>query len=154
MNADDVRMSEYLDGRLTPGAAAAFERRLAGSPALARRVRLARLAREALRSTAAAMPADLKASLKAEARRRAAAAAGPRWVDRLREALAVSPWACGAGAAFAAAALLVGVRLATAPREDAAGVARRDAPPAAGAAERARLSADLWSDDDGSDRDD
>jgi anti-sigma factor RsiW len=151
MNGDDEILTGYLDGRLSPDEAAAFERRLSLEPALGRRLRLARAARELLRASAPAMPADLKESLKREARRRAATARGPRWVDLLRSSLTASPWVYGVGAAFAAAALVVAVRFAAAPREEAIGVARRDAP--AAKAVRAKVSADLWSDDDGSDHD-
>ncbi len=153
MNGDDAILTDYLDGRLSPGEAAAFEARLAAEAGLSKRLRLARAARELLRASAPAMPADLKAALKREARRRAAGEGAPRWVASLRAALTAAPWAFGAGAAFAAAALVVAVRFAAAPRPEAGGVARREVPRAKSAA-RAKLTADLWSDDDGSDHDD
>ncbi|MFI5345314.1 MAG: hypothetical protein ACHQ51_02960 [Elusimicrobiota bacterium] len=149
MNGKDEGLTDYLDGRLSPAEKEAFESRLAGDPALSRRLRLARALRDSLRSTAPRMPADLKAALK----RRARAGAEPArsaWRDRVREAFGSLPLGCGLGAAFAAAALVLAVRLASSPREGPPPAARtREV-----AARLAEVSADLWSDDDGSDRED
>lgn len=106
--------------------------------------RLGRAIRSALAASAVKMPGDLKAALKREARARSAQA-GPRWVERWREALAAAPWSWGLGAAFAAAALVLAARPAVAPRP---------APSRDVAVKMERISADLWSDDDGSDRED
>jgi len=106
--------------------------------------RLGRAIHSALAASAVKMPGDLKAALKREARARAARS-GPRWVERWREALAAAPWSWGLGAAFAAAALVLAARSAVAPRP---------APSREVAAQMRKISADLWSDDDGSDRED
>ena len=59
MSADEERLTGFLDGRLSPVEAAAFEERLGADPALARRLRLARAARRLLRASAPAMPPEL-----------------------------------------------------------------------------------------------
>lgn len=113
--------------------------------------RLARL----VRAAAPGMPADLKLALKREARARASRRR-PSFLELLRASLGAAPWTYGAGAAFAAAALVLAVRLAVGPRPDPAASAALNAPPPSreAAAQLERLSADLWTDDDGSDRDD
>ena len=154
MRGMDETLTDYLDGRLEPAERAAFEARLAAEPALALRLRAVRAARAALSATAPAMPADLKASLKREARRRASAA-GPRWLEAARSALWAAPWGLGLGAAFAAALFAAAAHLAAAPRGRLTEVA--SAAPSRhldSAARLAEVSADLWSDDDGSDRGD
>jgi hypothetical protein len=118
--------------------------------------RLDRAARAALRATAPRMPADLKAALKREARARVRAPA-PSWREAARAVLSGSPWGYGLGAAFAAAALILAVRSALGPAATAPAVpvaAAKAEAPRVPAAELAKASADLWSDDDGSDRED
>lgn len=106
-----------------------------------------RLSRAAMRSLKAAAPADLKAELKRRARARRPA---PSLWDGLRGLLGEGGWVYGAGAAFAAAGLLVAVlRLApAAPRgvPEASGPRVTETPSAA-------ALADLWADDDGGDHD-
>ncbi len=145
MTDDEETLSDYVDGRMTPGDRAAFERRLSDEPALARRLRLLRAMKASLAASAPAMPADLKAALKREARARAA---GPRrsrleaWRAALRSGIG-----CGLGAAFAMAALAFAARLALPRRHAAApGPGWNDAAAAEGLQS-------LWSDDDGRDRD-
>jgi hypothetical protein len=92
------------------------------------------------------MPAGLRAALKERIR---AGKKRPSWRERLLDALR-APAGCGLCAALAAAAFLLAVRLASFPRGSS---------PAAGprpevAARLDGVSADLWSDDDGSDRED
>jgi anti-sigma factor RsiW len=145
MKDDEGTLSDYFDGRMPPAERAAFERRLEEEPALARRLRLLRAMKAALAASAPAMPADLKAALKREARARAAKPRGS-FLDAWRSALR-SGIGCGLGAAFAAAALVFAARLAL-PRRHAHGPASvwNDA-----AASEGLKS--LWSDDDGRDRD-
>lgn len=109
---------------------------------LERRLQLA--VKRALIASAPPMPADLKAELMRMARARAPRAS---LLSVLRESLSARPWAYGAGAAFAAAGLMIVLRFAEAPVPAAAPVARAvpdDAPPPL---------ADLWTDDDGGDED-
>lgn len=104
-----------------------------------------RLSRAAMRSVRAPMPMDLKEALKRRARARKPSA----W-SALSGLLSGGQWAYGAGAAFAAAGILVAV-LRTVPPAAVAPVPgpRVEAP---GAPTPAAL-ADLWSDDDGGDHD-
>jgi anti-sigma factor RsiW len=148
MRGDEETLSDYLDGRLPPAEKAAFEGRLAVEPALDRRLRLLRAMRASLAAGARAMPEDLKASLKRQARARAPK---PRlsWLESLRAAVG-SGLGCGVGAAFAAALLAFAVRLAL-PRRLASA-----APSAASAWKDEAASAGLkrlWIDDDGRDGD-
>ena len=149
MNGNDEVLTDYIDGRMTPADRAAFEARLASEPALARRLRLTLALRDSLRSTAPRMPADLKAALKRQARARTVKAR-PSWPDRVRAALFSPALGYGLGAAFAGAALVFAVRLASGPREAAPGMVQTPEL----AARMADVSADLWSEDDGSDRED
>jgi hypothetical protein len=97
---------------------------------------------KALKASQPPVPDDLKASLKRRLRPREA---GPRWLETFRAGLS-APWAWGAGAAFAAAAALLVMRVASPPR---AGMTVR--PPDAPATQAAL--AELWDDDDGGDTD-
>jgi len=106
--------------------------------------RMLKAMRKALIASAPSMPPDLKAELKRMARARAPR---PSWWNVLRESLSARPWAYGAGAAFAAAGLMIVLRFAATPTAvPAAPVASvvLDAPPPL---------ADLWTDDDGGDED-
>ena len=150
MRGDEETLTDYLDGRMAPAEAAAFEARLAAEPALERRLRLLRAMRAALGAGARRMPADLKAALKREARARAAKAS-PGWLEAWRSALGGSGVGCGIGAALAAALLSLAVRLALPSRASAPGA--RTAPAWNDAAASAGLKS-LWSEDDGRDRDD
>lgn len=146
MRGDEESLTDYVDGRMAPEGKAAFEARLAAEPGLERRLRLLRAMRASLKADAPAMPADLKASLKRQARERAAR---PRfsWLESLRAALG-SGLGCGVGAAFVAALLAVAVKL-TLPRHPAAGASRAEwTDDAASAGLKA-----LWIDDDGRDGD-
>lgn len=147
MRGDEETLTDYLDGRMAPGEKTAFEERLAAEPALERRLRLLRAMRASLKAGARAMPADLKAALKREARARTAKAR-PSWREAWRSMFAGSGLGCGLGAAFAAALLAFAVRLAL-PRRPPAGAA---APVWTDAAASAGLKS-LWTDDDGRDRD-
>ncbi|MEK7382662.1 MAG: hypothetical protein AAB262_05175 [Elusimicrobiota bacterium] len=151
MSGEEQRMSDYLDGWLAPGDKAAFEADLASDPNRARRLSLLRAMRAMLVASARPMPADLKAALKRLARARA-----PRssWLDMLRQSLAERPWACGAGAAFAAAGLMIILRLAATQDSVLAPIARvepRHIESVASAG--AEPLAELWTDDDGGDQD-
>ena len=145
MNDDEETLSDYFDGRMAPGERAAFERRRESEPALARRLRLLRAMKAALTASARAMPGDLKAALKREARARAAKPRFSRlkaWRSALRSGIG-----CGLGAAFAMGALALAARLA---------LPRRRAPKPAPAWNDAAASEglkSLWSDDDGRERD-
>jgi hypothetical protein len=104
-----------------------------------------RLSRAAMRSLKASMPADLKESLKRRARARKPSA----WAA-LSGLLSGGQWAYGAGAAFAAAGLLVAVLRTVPPTPVAPAPGPRvEAPEAPAPA----ALADLWSDDDGGDHD-
>ena len=151
MRGDEETLTDYLDGRMAPAERAAFEARLAAEPALERRLRLLRAMRASLAAGARAMPADLKASLKRAARARAAKPR-PSWREAWRSAFGGSGAGCGLGAAFAAALLAFAVRLVLPARTSGAG-ARAPAPVWNDAAASAGLKR-LWTDDDGSDRDD
>jgi len=154
MSGDDQRMSDYMDGRLSPAEKAAFEADLLTDPFLARRWRLMRATKAALIASAPLMPADLKDALKYQARGRdRARVRRPSWMDVLRESLAARPWAYGAGAAFAAAGLTVVLRLASAPGPVPAPVARVEPRPVESVASAAPPLAELWTDDDGGDED-
>lgn len=148
MKGDEEKLTDYVDGRMTPAEKAAFESRLAAEPALERRARLLRAMRVSLRAGARAMPADLKASLKRQARERARAPkARVSWLESLRASLG-SGLGCGVGAAFVAALLAVAVKLAV-PRHHATGAAAaawKDDAASAGLK-------GLWTDDDGRDGD-
>lgn len=150
--SDDLELSDYLDGRLAPGEKAVFEARLSRDTGLSRRLRLLRALRASLAVCVRPMPADLKAALKREA---AARMARPSWRGLLRESLAAHPWAYGAGAAFAAATLVLVVRSAVAPPPLPAPVARVEprAPEAAAPSVESSLTG-LWTDDDGDDDND
>jgi anti-sigma factor RsiW len=147
MRGDEGTLTDYLDGRLAPAEKAAFERRLAAEPSLERRLRLLRAMRASLKGGARAMPADLKAALKREARARAAKGR-PAWREAWRSLFKGSGVGCGLGAAFAAALLAFAVRLAL-PRRPSS---RAAAPVWNDAAASAGLKS-LWADDDGRDRD-
>jgi anti-sigma factor RsiW len=142
MKGDDEALSDYFDGRMPPAERAAFARRLAVEPVLERRLRLLKAMRESLRASAPAMPADLKAALKREARGRGAAKRRSSLMDALR-----SSFGCGLGAAFAAAVLAFAVRL-TMPGNHA----KHDSPSWNDGSVSEGLKS-LWNDDDGSDRD-
>jgi anti-sigma factor RsiW len=144
MRGDEESLTDYLDGRMAPADKAAFEARLAAEPALERRLRLLRAMRASLKAGAPAMPADLKAALKRQARERAAR---PRvsWLEALRASLG-SGLGCGVGAAFVAALLAVAVKLAL-PRHHAYGASRAEWKDDAASA---GLQA-LWIEDDGRD---
>jgi anti-sigma factor RsiW len=147
MRGDEETLTDYLDGRMGPAEKAAFEGRLAAEPALERRLRLLRAMRAALKGGERAMPADLKASLKREARARAAKDR-PSWREAWRSRFGGSGVGCGLGAAFAAALLAFAVRLVL-PRRTAA----RAAPPVWNDAAASAGLKSLWTDDDGRDRD-
>jgi anti-sigma factor RsiW len=151
MRGDEETLTDYLDGRLAPAEKAAFEARLAAEPALERRLRLLRAVRSSLKAGARAMPPDLKAALKREARSRAAKPR-PSWRGALRSMFGGSGLGCGLGAAFAAALLSLAVRL-TLPRRPSGSPARSAAPVWTDAAASAGLKS-LWTEDDGRDRDD
>ena len=151
MRGDEEALTDYLDGRMAPAEKDAFERLLAADPALERRLRLLRALRSSLAAGARAMPADLKAALKREARSRAAKDR-PSWRKIWRSAFGGSGLGCGLGAAFAAALLAFAARLAL-PRRSSAPAARTAAPIWNDAAAAAGLKG-LWTDDDGRDRDD
>jgi anti-sigma factor RsiW len=146
MRDDEETLTDYFDGRMSPAERAAFEARLAAEPALERRLRLLRAMRASLKAGAPAMPADLKASLKRQARERAAR---PRvsWLESLRAALG-SGLGCGVGAAFVAALLAFAAKAALPrrPSRAPAGTAWRDDAASAGLK-------GLWVDDDGRDAD-
>ena len=146
MTGDEEKLTDYFDGRMAPAEKAAFEARLAADPALERRLRLLRAMRASLKAGAPAMPADLKASLKRQARERAAR---PRvsWLESLRAALG-SGLGCGVGAAFVAALLAVAVKLALPLRHAAGASAAEWKDDAASAGLKG-----LWIDDDGRDAD-
>jgi anti-sigma factor RsiW len=147
MNSDEL-LSDYMDGRLDAEGRRRVEALLAADAGLARRLRLMRAVRGALRETEAPAPAGLRASL-----RRAAAEAGERtsWLGLLKEALAPKPWAFGAASAFAAALVVLAVRHERpAPAATAAPVAASAW--TAGEANR-EAAADLWADDEGGDDD-
>ncbi|HEX4048897.1 MAG TPA: hypothetical protein VH309_13720 [Elusimicrobiota bacterium] len=149
MRGDEQTLTDYLDGRLAPAERAAFEARLASEPALDRRLRLLRAMRGALQGGAKAMPADLKAALKREARARASK--GRRsWLERLRSAFGGSGLGCGLGAAFAAALLTFAARWIL-PRRASGAEAGAAAPAWNDAAVSSGLKG-LWTDDDGRDR--
>jgi len=150
---DEELLSEYVDGRLTPAAKAAFEARLKAEPALARRARALKALKSALAGSAPKMPADLKSALKRDARAADARRRRSPWRDSLRELFA-TPWAYGAGAAaFAAAAVTLAIHhpeqpLQTPKTPPAAGAPAAFSDPAA-----AQGLQSLWSDDNGRDND-
>lgn len=149
---DEELLSGYLDGRLGGRDAAAFEARLSAEPDLARRLRVLRALKGALRDAAVPAPAALKASLKAAAR---AAAPEPAWRLLLREAFAARPGSFAAASAFAAALVMIAVRgerPAAPPAAPAAPLASPETRWVTGEAHRA-LAAELWSDDEGGDGD-
>ncbi len=111
MRGDEETLTDYLDGRMASAGKAAFEIRLAAEPALERRLRLLRAMRASLKRGARAMPADLKAALKREARARATKGRWS-WREAWRSFFGGSGVGCGLGAAFAAALLAFAVRLA------------------------------------------
>jgi anti-sigma factor RsiW len=150
MRGDEETLTDYLDGRMAPAEKAAFEGRLAADSALERRLRLLRAMRVSLSAGARAMPADLKAALKREARARAAKRR-PSRLAAWRSAFAGSGFGCGLGAAFAAALLAFAARMALPRRPPASGA--RAVPAWNDAAASAGLKS-LWTDDDGRDRDD
>ena len=151
MRGDEETLTDYLDGRMAPAEKAAFESRLAAEPALERRLRLLQAMRASLKRGAVAMPADLKAALKREARARAAKAR-PSWREAWRSMFGGSGVGCGLGAAFAAALLALGVRFVL-PRRPAASGGGASSPIWKDAAASDGLKS-LWNDDDGRDRDD
>ncbi|OGS39510.1 MAG: hypothetical protein A2506_03765 [Elusimicrobia bacterium RIFOXYD12_FULL_66_9] len=109
--------------------------------------RLLRAMKAALIASAPPMPSDLKAELKRMARARAPR---PSWLELLRQSLSARPWAYGAGAAFAAAGLMIMLRLSSAPSpatDPVTGPVARVVPVSA------PPLADLWTDDDGGDED-
>lgn len=117
----------------------------------------ARLSRAALRAVAVSAPAELKAALKRLARGRRSRL---DWLQRLRIALPAGAWRWGGGAAFAAAALALA--LWREPPGDAGSGAQVSQPASqtpVAAAERAeaealaRLSRELWSEEEGGDDD-
>ena len=139
MSEDEQILSDYFDGRLKPAEKAAFEARLAVDAALARRLRLLRAMKASMTAAARPMPAELKASLKRQARARA-----------LRSpALWRFDWRIAFGGAFAAAALVLAVRLAVPNRPAPKRAATRSWDDAAAS----RALKELWSDDDGGDGD-
>lgn len=152
---DEELLSGYLDGRLDRAAAAALEARLDAEPALARRLRVLRAMRGALRDTAVPAPAALRARLKAAAR---AAAPEPAWRVLLREALSVRPGSFAAASAFAAALVMIAVRgdkpVQSVPPPSLPSL-QGDFPETRwvkGEAHRA-LAAELWSEDEGGEDD-
>lgn len=150
MRGDEETLSDYVDGRMAPAEKTAFEARLAAEPALERRLRLLRAMRASLKGGARAMPADLKAALKREARARA-----PKTRRSWREvwrSLFGSGLGCGLGAAFAATVLSLGARWALPRRPPAASSAHAAPPVWTDKAASAGLKS-LWVDDDGRDRD-
>jgi anti-sigma factor RsiW len=149
MRGDEETFTDYLDGRLTAAQRAAFEIRLAAEPALERRLRLLRAMRASLKRGAVAMPADLKAALKREARA-PAAKRRPSWRETWRSVFGGSGVGCGLGAAFAAALLAIGVRFVLPRRPAVSGPAATPAWKDAAASDGLKS---LWTDDDGRDRD-
>ncbi|MFI5348902.1 MAG: hypothetical protein ACHQ2Z_05115 [Elusimicrobiota bacterium] len=149
MRGDEETLTDYVDGRMAPAAKAAFEARLAAEPALERRRRLLLAMRASLKRGAVAMPADLIAALKREARARAAKAR-PSWLEAWRSIFG-SGLGCGLGAAFAAALLAIGVRFSLPRRPAASGAGPRPVWRDAAASDGLKS---LWNDDDGRDRDD
>lgn len=109
--------------------------------------RMLKAMKKALIAAAPPMPADLKAELMRLARERA-----PRrsWFDVLRESLSVRPWAYGAGAAFAAAGVVLAVRLSL--HESPAQVPLVGPQALVEVAQPAELT-ELWDADDGGDAD-
>lgn len=148
---DEERLSQYLDGRLEPGARAAFESRLGAEPALARRLRVLAALKGALRDAAEPAPAALRARLKAAARA-ALPAPAPLWRRLLREALSPEPWNLAAASAFAAAALMVALHRERGP-DPVAPPAGVSAPAWTASAEYQALGRELWSEDEGGDDD-
>ena len=153
MNHEEL-LTDYLDGRLDAAGRREAEALLAADPALARRLRLLRAVRGALRAEAAPAPAALKARLRAAAAERASR---PGWRDMVREAFSPRPWSWGAATACAAVLAAVLVRKDKAPAAAPAPLLIEAAAPAAPAPEwdraRGELS-QLWADDDGGDHED
>ena len=104
-----------------------------------------RIAKAAMRSLRAEAPADLTAALKRRARARSPK---PSLWEGLREAFSQNAWAYGAGAAFAAAGVVVAIVKAVPERPPLV----VEAPVAAAPVAQADLAA-LWADDDGGDHD-
>lgn len=141
----ETLLSEYLDGRLDAAGRRRVEALLEADPALARRLRLMRAMRGALRASAVPAPAPLKAALRARAQERASR---PSWLAALKEALQPKPWAFGAASAFAAALIVLSLRREPphAPRTEPASVQSWTE----GESYR-ELGRELWSDDEGGD---
>ena len=145
---DDELISDYLGGRLGPSEAADFKTRLDRNPVLAARFRFVRALRPSLAGALPPIPADLKAALKSQARARVGRSF---WAERLLWALGSRPWSYGAAAAFAAAALILAVRLSL-PGRPGQEVSVVQVPALDAPAQPPELS-ELWSDDDGGDED-
>lgn len=148
MNHDEL-LTEYMDGRLDAEGRRRVEALLAADAGLARRLRLMRAVRGALRETEAPAPAGLRARLSSSVSQ---ADGRATWLDALKRALAPKPWAFGAASAFAAALVVLAVR------RDRPVPAPQEAPVAAAQAWTAGeanqdLAADLWADDEGGDDD-
>lgn len=140
---------DYVDGRLDAGQRAAFERRMAADPALAREVRLLKAMKASLKGAGTPMPGDLKAALK----RRAREGRLPFWRRAWESLLDGGAWTYGTAAAAAAAGFLLAARLGGPGAEPGAPVARGGAPAAETPAAAVEELRELWSEDDGRDED-